>query len=173
MNGTTKRGLVATAVAAGLLLAGSAAFAGQAFRQGREGAPGRGLRAALSTLDLTTEQSQKARELLAAERARLEPIRKEGRALREALRASAEAPRADPAEVGTAFLKVRAHRATLRKEREASRDKLEAILTPEQRAKLEGWREARRQMRWGDLAPGGRDHGRPGPPPGRSGGGSL
>ena len=42
---TTKR-LTTGAVALSLLLGGSAALAGQGFRGGREGAPGRGLRAA-------------------------------------------------------------------------------------------------------------------------------
>ena len=164
MKRTTTRGLTAAAVALGLLLAGGAAFAGQG-RGGRDEAPGRGLRAALATLDLTSEQNEKLKELFAAERARLEPLRQEGRALREALRASAEAPNADPATVGTAFLKAKAHRAAMREGREATREKLEAILNPEQRARLEGWRDAHRQMRRGALAPGGRGHGRPGPPP--------
>ncbi|MCL4809865.1 MAG: periplasmic heavy metal sensor [Thermoanaerobaculia bacterium] len=165
MKSTTTRRLTTAAVALGLLLAGGAAFAGQSPRGGRDGAPGRGLRAALATLDLTSEQNEKLKVLFAAERARLEPLRQEGRALREALRASAEAPDADPAAVGAAFLKARAHRTTMRQERETSREKLEAILTPEQRARLEGWRDAHREMRRGALAPGGRGHGRPGPPP--------
>jgi Spy/CpxP family protein refolding chaperone len=164
MKNTTRRLTTAT-VALGLLFAASAALAGQGFRQGRENAPGRGLRAALATLDLTSEQNEKLKELFAADRKRLEPLRQEGRALREALRTSAEAPNADPAAVGTAFLKVRAHRAAMREGREASREKLEAILTPEQRARLEGWRDAHRQMRRGALATGGRGHGRPAPPP--------
>lgn len=165
MKRTTTRRLTTAAVALGLLLAGGAAFAGQGLRGGRDGAPGRGLRAAMANLDLTSEQNEKLKQLLAAERARLEPLRQEGRTLREALRASAGAPDADPAAVGTAFLKVRAHRTAMREGREASRAKLEAVLTPEQRARLAGWRDAHRQMRRGAFAPGGRGHGRPGPPP--------
>lgn len=147
MKRTTTGRLTIAAVSLGLLLAGSAALAGQGSRQGREGAPGGGLRAALATLDLTDEQKTGLRELFAAERSRLEPLRQEGRALREALRSSAEAPDADPSAVGAAFLRVQAHRKTMRLEREASKEKLEAILTPEQRAKLDGWRAAHRQMR--------------------------
>ncbi len=48
MRQTTRR-LATTAVALSLLLAGSAALAGQGFRGGREGAPGRGLRATLAS----------------------------------------------------------------------------------------------------------------------------
>lgn len=162
MTRTTPRRLTITAVAVGLLLAGSTAFAGQGNRQGREGAPGRGIRAALAAIDLTPEQNVRVRELLAAERSRLEPLRLEGRALREALRASAEAPNADPSAVGAAFLRVQTHRKAARLERESSKERLESILTPEQRAKLDGWREAHRQMR--REGPGGRERG-----PGRRG----
>ena len=50
MNGTKTGRTAIGALALGLLLAGSAAAA-QGFRAGREGAPGRGLKAALATLD--------------------------------------------------------------------------------------------------------------------------
>jgi Spy/CpxP family protein refolding chaperone len=161
---TTKR-LTTGAVALSLLLGGSAALAGQGFRGGREGAPGRGLRAALATLDLTEDQKTKVKALLESERPRYEALRQEGRAAREALRTAAGAAAPDPAAVGTAFLGVQAHRKAVRAERESSRQKLEALLTAEQRAKLEGWRDAHRQMRRGGAGVRDRGLGRPGPPP--------
>jgi periplasmic protein CpxP/Spy len=145
MRQTTRR-LATTAVALSLLLAGSAALAGQG-RRGREGAPGRGIRAALAELDLTDAQEAKVKELLESEKPKYVALREDGRAAREALRTAAKSATPDPATVGTAFLRVDAHRKSLRAERESSRQKLEALLTPEQRAKLEGWISAHRQMR--------------------------
>ncbi len=165
MTRSTKKGLTTGAVALSLLLGGSAALAGQGFRGGREGAPGRGLRAALATLELTDDQKAKVKDLLESERTRYEALRQEGRAKREALRTAGGAAAPDPAAVGTAFLGVQAHRKAVRAERETSRQKLEALLTAEQRAKLEGWRDAHRQMRRGAAGPRDRGFGRPGPPP--------
>ncbi len=154
----TTRTLATTAVALGLFLAGSAALAGQGFRGGREGAPGRGLRATLAALDLTDAQKARVKELLDVERPKYEALRQEGRAAREALRTAAKSETPDPAAIGNAFLRVDAHRKALRAERESSRQKLEALLTPEQRAKLEGIREGRRSLRGAgfgsDLRPG-------------------
>jgi Spy/CpxP family protein refolding chaperone len=152
MRQTTRR-LATTAVALSLLLAGSAALAGQG-RGGREGAPGRGIRAILASLDLTDAQEVKVKELLESEKPKYEALREEGRTAREALRSAAKSPTPDPTAVGTAFLRVDAHRKTLRAERESSRQKLEALLTPEQRAKLEGIREGRRSARGAGLGRG-------------------
>lgn len=151
MRKTTRR-LAITAVALSLLLAGSAAFAGQG-RGGREGAPGRGIRAALAGLDLTDAQEAKVKELLEGERPKYEALRQEGRASREALRTAAKSETPDPAAVGAAFLRVDAHRKTLRAEKKSSRQKIEALLTAEQRAKLEGWTSAHRQMRQAASGP--------------------
>jgi Spy/CpxP family protein refolding chaperone len=161
MKRTTTKGLTTAAVGLSLLLAGSAALAGQG-RGGREGAPGRGIRATLDRLDLTDAQEVKVKELFESERPKYGALRQEGRAAREALRAAAKSATPDPTTVGNAFLRVDAHRKTLRAERESSRKKLEALLTPEQRAKLEGIREGRRSVR-------GAGFGR-GPHAGRAGG---
>jgi len=103
--------------------------------------------AALERLDLTDAQETKVKELLKAERPKFEALREEGRAAREALRGAAKAETPDPATVGSAFLRVQAHRKALRAEMDSSRQKIEALLTPEQRAKLEGLREGRRESR--------------------------
>lgn len=166
MRGKTTGRLAAGAVAASLLLAGSAALAaGQGFRGGREGAPGRGLRAALATLDLSSEQKVKVEELFEAEKARFETLRQEGRTARQALRAAAGAQSPDPATVGSAFLRLRAHREAVKAERESTRGRLEALLTAEQRARLEGWRDAHRKTRRGPGGRGERGLGRSGPRP--------
>ncbi|HYN42295.1 MAG TPA: Spy/CpxP family protein refolding chaperone [Thermoanaerobaculia bacterium] len=161
MRQTTRR-LATTAVGLGLLLAGSAALAGQG-RGGREGAPGRNIRAMLATLDLTDAQEAKVKELLEGEKPKYVALREEGRTAREALRTAAKSATPDPTTVGTAFLRVDAHRKTLRAERESSRQKLEALLTPEQRAKLEGIREGRRGLRGAGFGRGPHT-GRPGGP---------
>jgi Spy/CpxP family protein refolding chaperone len=145
MRQTTRR-LATTAVALSLFLAGSAALAGQGFRGGREGAPGRKIRAMLATLDLTDAQESKVKELLESEKPKYLALREEGRTAREALRTAAKSASPDPATIGMAFLRVDSHRKTLRAERESSRQRLEALLTPEQRARLEGIREGRRSV---------------------------
>lgn len=151
MKRTTRRLATAT-VALGLLLAGSTALAGQG-RGGREGAPGRGIRAALAGLDLTDAQKAKVKELLEGEKVKYEALRTEGRSAREALATASKSATPDPASVGAAFLRVDAHRRTVKAERAASRQKLEALLTPEQRAKMEGWTSAHRQMRRAAFGP--------------------
>lgn len=165
MTRFTTRRLTTGFVALSLLLAGGAAFAQQGYRGGREGVPGRGLRAALATLDLTDDQKTKAKELLEGERTKFESLRLEGRTAREALKAAAGAAAPDPAAVGAAYLRAESAHKAMRAERDSTRDRLEALLTPEQRAKLEGWRDAHRQMRRGTLGMRDRGHGRRGPSP--------
>ena len=152
MTATTTRRLTTATVALGLLLAGSAAFA-EGFRGGREGAPGRGIRAALATLDLTDDQKAKVRALFEAEKPKYEALRQEGRAAQQALRAAADAEKADPLAVGAAYLRVDANRKTARAERTGTRQKLDALLTAEQRARLDGWVAAHRQARRGAFGP--------------------
>lgn len=164
MNAATTRRLTITAGALAILLGGSVALAGQGYRPGRERGPGKGLRAALATLDLTDAQKEQLQKLFEAERARRATAREEGRAAREALREAAGAARPDPAGVGTAYLRLESHHEAMRVERAAARERFEAVLTAEQKAKLEGWKEARREMRGGPFRHGGRGQGRPGPP---------
>jgi Spy/CpxP family protein refolding chaperone len=163
MTGTTTRRLSTASVALGLILAGSAALA-QGYHGGREGAPGRGIRAALATLDLTADQKTKVRALFEAEKPKYEALRQEGKTARQALRAAVDAEKADPLTVGAAFLRVDANRKTLRAERTASLQKLQALLTAEQKAKLDGWIAANRQARRGAGGPPASPSQRQGPP---------
>ncbi|HEX2798916.1 MAG TPA: Spy/CpxP family protein refolding chaperone, partial [Thermoanaerobaculia bacterium] len=69
------------------------------------------------------------------------------KANREALRATASAADPDPAAVGAAFLKVRADGQAAVAKMKAVRAEIDAVLAPEQRAKLDGWIAAHRQQR--------------------------
>ncbi len=164
MNGTTTGRIVTGALALGLLLGGSTADA-RSFREGREGRQGPGLRAALETLGLTDAQKEQLKQHFETERAKREATRAERVAAREALRTAASARNPDPSAVGRAFLRLRADREAARSERKASRERLEAILTPEQKAKLDGWLAAHRQMRRGRPPMDGQPFGRRAPRP--------
>src|SRR5664279_5683212 len=69
------------------------------------------------------------------------------KATRDALKAVASAATPDPAAVGAAFLKVRADGQAAAAKMKAVRTEIDAVLTPEQRAKLDGWIAAHRQQR--------------------------
>ena len=104
------KGLPTAAVVLGLLLAASPTLAGPGRREGRPGGMGGDLRRALAALDLTEDQKTKMKELFENGRQRRETLRQEGRTAREALRAAAGAAAPDPAAVGAAFLRLKAHR---------------------------------------------------------------
>ena len=74
-------------------------------------------------------------------------FRAQAKANREALKAAASAPNPDPAAVGAAFLKVKANGQAAKAKMKAVRTEIDAVLTPEQRAKLDGWIAAHRQQR--------------------------
>lgn len=135
--------------ASALVLTGALA-AGAALAQPAPGGPGRfarGIRAAMATLDLSDAQKDKVRAIFASHRDEGAAIREQARAHREALRAAASAPSPDPAAVGAAFLKVRADRDGAIAKMKAVKAEIDAVLSPEQRARLEGWLAAHRQLR--------------------------
>ncbi|HEY3351341.1 MAG TPA: periplasmic heavy metal sensor [Thermoanaerobaculia bacterium] len=134
-----------------LLLAGALA-AGAALAQSGPGGPGRfarGIRAAMATLDLSDAQKEKVKAIFESHKEEGAALRAQTRTDREALKAAASAAKPDPALVGAAFLKVRADGETARAKMKAVRAEIDAVLTPEQRAKLDGWIAAHRQMRGG------------------------
>jgi protein CpxP len=92
----------------------------------------------LHIVDLTDVQKADVRALLEAARPKLEALHVTLRADREALRAAVTATPPDPCAVGTAFLKVEADVKAIGEELKALRTAIEALLTPEQKAKLEG-----------------------------------
>ena len=131
-----------------LLLSGALA-AGAALAQPAPGAgrPARGIRAAMATLDLTDAQKEKVRAIFASHRDEAQAFRTQAKANRDALKAAASAPNPDPAAVGAAFLKVRADAGSAKSRMTAVKGEIDAVLTPDQRTKLDGWIAAHRQQR--------------------------
>jgi Spy/CpxP family protein refolding chaperone len=137
-------GLGAGATALALVLAGGVALAGN---QGGGGHFGRGIRAAMATLDLSDAQKEKVRAIFASHKDEGMAFHAQAKADREALRAAASAANPDPAAVGTAFLKVRADGQAAAAKMKAVRTEIDTVLTPEQKAKLDGWIAAHKQQR--------------------------
>jgi Spy/CpxP family protein refolding chaperone len=136
-------GIVTGVVALAASLAAGAAFA-QAQGPGRFA---RGIRAAMATLDLTDAQKEKVKAIFESHKDDGMALRAQTKADHEALKAAASAAKPDPAVVGAAFLKVRADGEAGAAKMKAVRAEIDAVLTPEQRAKLDGWIAAHRQQR--------------------------
>lgn len=137
MTGLLALGLGATAT----VLAGDHGRMGMGMRRGNP------IRAALGALDLTDAQKAQVRDLLEKQRPVMQGLREQLKADHEALRTAA-ADTKNLAAIGSAYLKVQADREAMKAQMASSRDAISAILTPEQRAKLEGFRAgARGRMR--------------------------
>jgi Spy/CpxP family protein refolding chaperone len=132
--------------AASLLIAGALA-AGTALAQPAPGRFARGIRAAMATLDLSDAQKDKVKAIFASHKAEGMAFRAQAQANRETLKAAASAASPDPAAVGAAFLKVRADGQAVKAKMAAARTEIDAVLAPEQRAKLDGWIAAHKQQR--------------------------
>jgi Spy/CpxP family protein refolding chaperone len=140
--------------AASMILAGALA-ASAAFAQPAPGGPGRlarGIRAAMAILDLTDAQKTQVKAIFASHKDEGQAFRAQAKANRDALKAAASAPNPDPATVGAAFLKVRADGEAAKARMKAVRAEIDAVLTPEQQAKLDGWIAAHRQQRRGRFS---------------------
>lgn len=134
--------LLAAALFAFLLLP----LAAQA-RQGQGRNPDailRNPRALARYLQLTPEQAQTLNQLWRELQADVEPLREQGKTLREALRDELQAEPANACEVGAAALAVQENGDRIRAELEEFDTKFSAILTPEQLAKWEALKEASR-----------------------------
>ena len=137
---------------AALVLAG-ALTAGAALAQAGPGGPGghgklaHAIRTAMSTLDLTDAQKEQVKAIFASHKEDGKALREQAKADHESLRAAASAAKPDPATVGAAFLKVRADGEAVKAKMKAVHAEINAVLTPEQRAKLDGWMAAHRQQR--------------------------
>jgi Spy/CpxP family protein refolding chaperone len=101
----------------------------------------------MATLDLTDAQKDKVTAIFASHKDEGMAFRAQAKADRQALKAAASAANPDPAAVGAAFLKVRADGQAAATKMKAVRTEIDAVLTPEQRAKLDGWIAAHRQQR--------------------------
>ena len=133
--GRLATGLSATALAAGL--AGSPALAADHAGPGG-GRMGGGLRRALASLDLSQDQKDKVKAIVAAEKPAIQSLREGMRADASELKSLASAQPADTAAIGAAFLKVRADREAMKTERQKVLAQIEEVLTPDQRTKLDG-----------------------------------
>ena len=135
-------GIGATAFA--LALASGVALAGNA---GGRGHFGRGIRAAMATLDLSDAQKEKVKAIFASHREQFQAFRTGAKANREALKAAASAENPNPVAVGAAFLKVRADGKAMKTQLEAVHAEINGVLTPEQKARFDDWIAAHRQQR--------------------------
>ncbi len=134
-------------IAAGLLAAANGlAQAGPGPGPGHE-RMARAIHQAMSILDLTDAQKTKVKAIFEAQRTENAAFRAQVEADRAALRAAAAAVNPDPAVVGAAFLKVRADGQAVGTKMKAVRAQIDTVLTPEQKAKLDGWIAAHRQER--------------------------
>ncbi len=114
---------------------------------GPGGRPGIGhaqrvLRGALAQLDLSQEQKDKVKAVIDAEKAGMQTMAARHQADALTLRDLAAAAQPDPKAVGEAFLKVKQNRDTAKAAREKVVGKVEAILTPAQKAKFQGYIQA-------------------------------
>ena len=137
-------GLVVGATALALALAGGVAL-GQ--NQGGGGHFGRGVRAAMATLDLSDAQKAQVKAIFASHKDQFQSFRTQAKANRQALRAAASAENPDPAVVGAAFLKVRADANSLKSHLEGVHAEINGVLTPDQKSRLDEWIAAHRQQR--------------------------
>lgn len=92
----------------------------------------------LHIVDLTDVQKADVKALLEAARPGLDALHATLKTDRDALRAALTAATPDPCVVGTAFLKVEGDVKAIGEALKAVRTAIEALLTPEQKAKLEG-----------------------------------
>jgi len=146
------------------LAAGATALAGPGAEKGPGGRDGRHLQWLADELGLTDEQEANWKALHEQNRAEREPLRKEGRELREKLRAAVEAQNPDPQAVGAATLALEQHRKAVEAAHKAFRERLNGLLTPEQKTKLEALKASHRRGRGGPDGSG--PHGGPGRPRG-------
>jgi Spy/CpxP family protein refolding chaperone len=149
-------GLAVRTTALALTLAGGVAL-GQ--NQGGGGHFGRGIRAAMATLDLSDAQKDKVKAIFTSHKEQFQAFRTQAKANREALRAAASADNPDPAAVGAAFLRVRADGKAMKSPLEGVHAEINGVLTPDQKSRLDGWIAAHKQQRRAAL------QGFGGPPP--------
>jgi Spy/CpxP family protein refolding chaperone len=148
----------------GILILGLAVAAGGAAvglsAEGREGGDRAARRAEwlAKELNLTEEQKASWRAMHEQHLSEMQPLRDEGRALHEKLRAALQAERPDPQVVGEATIALQQHRQVVEAARKAYHEKLAKELTPEQRTKFDALAESHRMKHRG---PGG--FGRRGP----------
>jgi Spy/CpxP family protein refolding chaperone len=141
MTRGTRVGLAAAvAAAAGLA---TAAWA-QTAAPGHDGrARARRVDRVASYLGLSDQQKESWRALRERQRDEMKPVLEEGRTLRDRLRTALQAEPQDPTTIGQAMIDLKAQRDKVKVRREAYRQQLRALLTPEQQQKLDALEAAR------------------------------
>ncbi len=126
---------------------------------GGPGGPGPGfhpVRAALRQLDLTDQQKEQVKAAFQASRPNLQKLRDTMRADHDTLNGLVTAPTRDYAAIGKAFATVHDDREALKAERQKLQAAIQSVLTPEQKAKLDGFGHGFRMgRRGGSGGPGG------------------
>ena len=143
-----------------LTLFGALLLTGSLFAQAPAGRGLRGNRALRQELGLSRDQVKQMRALRKQQADQLKPQREQLRTGVQNLRALMESQNPDPAAIGKQMLELRKARTNLRQARAGWSEKLKAILTPEQQARLKSMettldqtRMARRARAWGLIAP--------------------
>lgn len=131
------RSVAITALSLVLGLAGTAAA-----QQAPAGGPVGRILHCLSILGLTDQQKADIKQVFDAEKPVLAGLLQTAKSDREALRTLLDATTPDPCAVGAAALKVHADDAAVKAELAKIRDAVAALLTAEQKAKLEGCLQA-------------------------------
>ncbi|HVN75283.1 MAG TPA: periplasmic heavy metal sensor [Thermoanaerobaculaceae bacterium] len=144
---TTYRMAAAAALVGAALVAG-AAFAVPAGPMAGRRAVG-AFRAALRKVGLSADQRNKIRTIVRGERPTIEGLRGRRESSRAELNVALQAPNPDPTAVGSALLRTRADRQALRAELRKMRDETLSVLTPDQRARLDGYLAGARAARRG------------------------
>jgi periplasmic protein CpxP/Spy len=130
-----------------LLVLGVALSSTLAFAQGTppdKRGPKSHLQKCLTIVQLTDAQKTQVRSIMETARPKLEVLRQTMASDRQALRAAVEATPQDACAIGAAFVKVQGSKTAIRSEHEAVRAAVQALLTPEQQARLEGCLQAPR-----------------------------
>jgi Spy/CpxP family protein refolding chaperone len=134
---------LALALVAAPLLAVDAPAGPPPGAQGPQG-PIAGYLRCLHVVGLTDVQKADVKALLEASKPGMEALHATLKADREALRTAVTAAAPDPCAIGTAFLRVEADVEAIGEELKELRTAIEALLTAEQKAKLEGCLKAPR-----------------------------
>lgn len=137
----TSKALSIAVLALLFLLSSTVAFA-QAPGKPEKG-PSR-LQKCLSIVGLSDGQKTQIRSIFEAARPELEALHQTLAADRQALKSAIEAVPQDACAIGGALVKVQASKKAVRAELEETRAAVVAVLTPDQKAKLEGCLEAPR-----------------------------
>lgn len=96
-------------------------------------------------LDLTPDQVTAWKQIHADTAAAVKPLAAAAHDTRQQLKAALGAPAPDPATVGKLAISLHATREQIRAARAAAREKLAAVLTPEQKEKFEALKKLRRR----------------------------